>query len=92
MGDDEMYLEDFKDRVMRVLSVTVPGFFLLVICIGMLAWLFTGDVDILLRTFALIVLVFLGAMFFFNYQSYSYRPSPPDSSHPDMDYTTDDEL
>lgn len=91
MGD-EMYLEDFKDRVMRVLSVALPVFFLLVVAIGILAWLFTGDVDVLLRTSAIVALSIMALLLFFNSQANAYRPSPPDGSHPDMDIWTDDEL
>ena len=88
---DEMYLEDPIERLKLALFIVATAFFSIVICVGVIAWIFTGDFDILFRTLVILVLAFLGTTYYVHQKTAFYSPLPPDSFHPDMDARTDDE-
>ncbi|MFO0862460.1 MAG: hypothetical protein U0516_01955 [Candidatus Saccharibacteria bacterium] len=89
---DGMYLDEPLERLKFALFVVAITLFSIIICVGFVAWIFTGDIDILARTLLVFVIATLMVRFFFGYEAEGYRPSPPDSSHPDMDVWTEDEL
>lgn len=88
--DDEMYLEDTLDRLKYKMFVIAGVCFSLVVSIGIIAWLISGDSAIIYRTFTFLLIGWVVGIK--CYYMLDTEPSLSGDSQSDSDVWTEDEL